>query len=92
MRLEIASSAATVCLNDLWAIYCYSLEGIHGNQDDSRIGVDAVLSITIADGVENYEQNFVRFTLPKWNERARWFIQMRQSGKIVSCLEEWRVA
>lgn len=52
MGLELALSAAGVCLYDFWAIEGDALEGVDRNEDDARVGVDGVLRIAVADSVE----------------------------------------
>jgi hypothetical protein len=51
MRLEIAPSSPRVCLDNLGTIHRNALKWIDGNEDDTGICIDAVLGITIADGV-----------------------------------------
>ena len=53
MWFEFASPPAVVCLYDFRTIESDALEGVHGNEDDSGIRVDAVLGVTIADCVKD---------------------------------------
>ena len=53
MGLELSSPPATVCLDNLGAIESDTLEWVDGNKHDSTICVDAVLRISVADGVED---------------------------------------
>ena len=61
---EFTPSPAIVGLNDFWAVQGDALEGIDGNEDDTGICIDAMLGVTIADGVKDYMGTFrVRSTL-----------------------------
>ena len=53
MWLEFASPSTVVCLDDFGTIESDALEGVHGNEDDSGVRVDAVLGVTIADCVKD---------------------------------------
>ena len=53
MGLELSSPPATVCLDNLGAIESDTLEWVDGNKHNSTICVDAVLRISVADGVED---------------------------------------
>ena len=53
MRLEFASPPAVVCLYDFRTIESDTLEGVDGNEDNSGVCIDAVLSVTIADCVKD---------------------------------------
>ncbi len=53
VRLKFTSPAAVVRLDDFRTIEGDALEGIDGNEDDSGVRVDAVLAVTIADGVKD---------------------------------------
>ena len=64
MGLELSSPTAVVGLDDFWAIEGDALEGVDGNEDDSGVCIDAMLGVTIADGVKDYMGTFrVRSTL-----------------------------
>ena len=52
--LKISSSTTIVCLDDFWAIESDTLEGVDGNEDDARICIDAMLRVTIADGMKDW--------------------------------------
>jgi hypothetical protein len=54
MRLELASPPSTVGLNDFRSIEGDALKRIDGNEYNSAVGVDAVLSITITNCVKNW--------------------------------------
>jgi len=53
MGLQLAPLPATVGLNDFRSIECDALEGVNGDENNSTVGVDAMLGVTIADGVED---------------------------------------
>lgn len=53
MWLQLASPTTTICLNDLGAIERDALEGIDSDEDDSTVGIDAMLGIAIANGMQN---------------------------------------
>ena len=46
-------------MDDLWAIEGDVLEGVDCDEDDTGVGVDAVLCVTIADGVKDLENRNV---------------------------------
>lgn len=50
--LELSSTATIIRLNDLRSIEGDALEGIHGNQDDTTVGIDAMLGITVSNGMQ----------------------------------------
>jgi hypothetical protein len=53
MGLKIASLSAAVGLNNLGAIHGDALEGIDGNKYNTTVGIYTVLSISVANGMEN---------------------------------------
>lgn len=53
MGFELASPAAIVCLDNFWAIEGDALEGVDSDEDDTGVGVDTVLCVTIADGMKD---------------------------------------
>ena len=54
MGLKFASPSAAVGLNDLWTIESDALERIHGNENDAGIGIDTMLSIAIANCMQDW--------------------------------------
>jgi hypothetical protein len=60
MRLEIATFSAAVCLDDLWTVEGNTLEGVDRDENYAAVCVYAVLSITIADGVEDWKRRYQR--------------------------------
>ena len=54
MWLKLASPPAVVSLNDFGAIECDTLEGVDSDENDSRICVDAVLGVTIANCMKDW--------------------------------------
>jgi hypothetical protein len=53
VRFKFSSTSTMVRLNNLRAVEGNTLERIYGNENDSTVCVDAVLSITISDRVKN---------------------------------------
>ena len=53
MRLKFSPFSTGVRLDDLRPIQSDTLERIDGNEDDTAVGVNAVLGIAIADCVKN---------------------------------------
>ena len=51
MGLQFPSPSTTVCLNDFRAIEGDALEGIHGNKDNSTVGINTMLSISVPNGM-----------------------------------------
>ena len=47
-------------MDDLWAIEGDALEGVDCDEDDTGVGVDAVLCVTIADGVKDCKGSATR--------------------------------
>ena len=56
MGLQLPSLTASIRLDDLGAIEVDALEGIDGNEDDTTVGVYAMLRVAISDGVENLQR------------------------------------
>lgn len=56
MRLQFPSPSTTISLNDLGSIESNALEGVHGNEDDTTVGVYAVLCVSIPNGVKHCTQ------------------------------------
>jgi hypothetical protein len=56
MGLEVTSPPTTIRLNNLGPVYCHPLERVHGDEDDAGVGIDAVLGISVSDGVEDFER------------------------------------
>ena len=54
MRLQLSSSPPTICLDNLRAIECNTLERVDRDQNYTTIGVDTMLRIAVADGMQNY--------------------------------------
>ena len=54
MWFEISPPPAVVSLNDFGAIECDTLEGVDSDENDSRICVDAVLGVTIANCMKDW--------------------------------------
>ena len=56
MWFEISPPPAVVSLNNLRPIESDALEGVDSNEDDSRVSIDAMLSVTIADCMKDWKK------------------------------------
>ena len=54
MRLELAPPPSTVGLDDLRSIESNALKRIDGDEYDSTVGVNAVLSVTVTNCMKNW--------------------------------------
>jgi hypothetical protein len=54
MWFKLASLSAGVCLNDIGAIQGDALERVDSNEHNTTVGIDTVLRISIANGMEDY--------------------------------------
>ena len=53
MWLQLSSPPTAICLDDLGAIEGDALEWVHGNQHNTGVGIDAMLGISVSNGVED---------------------------------------
>lgn len=55
MWFQVTPFSTTVCLNDLGAIQSNALEWVNGDEYYAAIGIDAVLSVAVSNGMEHYK-------------------------------------
>lgn len=53
VRFQVTLSPAAVSLYDFWTVKGDALEGIDCNKDYAAVGVDAVLRITVSNGMKD---------------------------------------
>lgn len=92
MGFQFASFPPAVRLNDLRSIESNALEGVNCDEDDTTVGVYAVLGISISDGMQHFQGSICAPNQPIQGGHTRGLVEMRQGSQIVGRLKQWGIS